>query len=404
LWTFIPLPILALIYWLIWQPNRDDVDFDPWTLVIILAAIWLVIAIVTVVVAGASYYQKWSAFERRVDLITSRVAQAEEGWTLSRRERARLSSLREQAADWMEILAIALHHPWSVAQSSREQQITTLDKASLPFAMHIANANTDSDGAANRLERNAAPALLRKGWREQAFRDLLEEIAKRVGVPSAAVSTGALDNDLPHASNNSRSIVRSHMNEQKLLERVATRRIDNLIAAIQKESLVGGDVDVVPLTTSHFAGMSNEVGGLASSDSAVGWDSHLRQTLGTATDAVPPINPLVISSGAIQAGHHEDLTSYVLAPERLATSFEATTGEGVKIIAYDNTASPSLDLVVRVDMAGPIPISALNLWRGSSGSSAPLLSDGELAACSTCGRTDCPGAQDLACKYARSGV
>jgi hypothetical protein len=404
LWTLIPLAMAAVVYWGIWYWNRDDVDFDPWALVMIVATIWLLIVVAATLGAGARYYQKWSAYERSVDLIASRIDQAEDGWAGSRRELTRLISLREQAADWLEIIATALHHPWMVRPEWREQATRTMDTANLPFAMHIANATTHDDGAANRLERNAAPTLLRKGWREEAFRDLLEEIAKVVGVPPAAIGTDALDSDMPHASNNSRSIVRSHMNEPALLEKVATRRITNLIAVIQRDSLVGGGVDVLPLTPGHFAGLTNEVQGLPAGNIGVPWDAHLRQTLGTATDFVPPINPLVISSVSIQAGHHQDLTSYVLAPERLVAGIEATTGEGVEVVAYDSTVSPSLDLVVRVDMAGPIPVGALNLWRGSSVHSAPQLVEGELAACLTCGRTDCPGAFDRVCGSARSGV
>lgn len=400
----LPLAIGALVFWLVWQVNRRDEEFDQWAPAIVLGAIWLVIGITVTIVSGATYYRRWSAFERRVDLITSRVSQAEDGLTGSRRELARLTSLHEQATDWLEIIATVLHYPWSVRPEWREQPVRDMDTSNLPFAMHIANANANDDGAANRLERNAAPTLLRKGWREEAFHDLLEEIAKTVGVPPLAVGTSALDNDMPHASNNSRSIVRSHMNEPEVLERVAARRIANLVFAIQQESLVGGGVDVVPLAIGQFAGLVNEAQGTSASDSRVSWDSYLRQTLGTATDAVPPINPLVISSVSVQAGHHEELTSYVLAPARLAASFEATTGAEVEVIAYDNTASPSLDLVVRVDMAGPIPIPALNLWRSSPGGASSMTNAGELAKCPSCGRPDCPGSRGLPCKHSKSGV
>ncbi|MBH0008612.1 hypothetical protein [Salinibacterium sp. SWN1162] len=404
LWALIPLTIAGLVYWMAWSTNGDDADFRPWNLVIFLAVAWLIIVIAAINMAGSEYYRKWSAFERRVDLITSRVNQAEDGWAGSRREWARLKSLHEQAADWLEILASALHHPWAVNPERHQQSIRTLESTNLPFAMHIANANPYNDGAAHRLERDAAPTLLRKGWREEAFRDLLDEIAREVAVSPLAIGTNALDNDIPYASNNSRSIVRSHMNKPEILERVADRRIANLILAIQQDSMTGGGVDVVPLTTGHFDGLAADTHGVSVDRTGIQWDAHLRETLGTATDAVPPINPLVISSVSVQAGHHEELTSYVLAPERLAAGFDATTGEAVKVIAYDNASSPSLDLVVRIDLAGPIPIAALNLWRGSSGRSSSLLAAGESPTCSTCGRVDCPGAQNRACKFARSGV
>ena len=64
----------------------------------------------------------------------------------------------------------------------------------------------------------------------------------------------------------------------------------------------------------------------------------------------------------VQEGHHEHVRSFLVLPERLEAHLEFRPDAPVSLIPYGSGGASTLDLVWRVDMAGPLPISAIRLW------------------------------------------
>jgi hypothetical protein len=285
---------------------------------------------------------------------------------------------------------------------------TDLDRARLPFALHIAHAAEDSSVGSDRLKLAGAESLVKVGWRADAFAELVEEIRQQLGLSRDQFGIDALDNDLPDATNNSRRRLRSLMTDDRILEGVAANRIERMAATLQIGGLYAANTPVERIESDPLAAFAAP--GEAGAARREPWVDFLTQTLGTDGDVATPLSPLGIAPHEVQEAHHELVTSYVLAPERIAADIESRSGAAIQVRPYGSGAVRTFDAVVRIDMVGPVPLSAINLWSGEPRSGrapeeVPVVVNPSAAGeprCEICGRTTCAAASPesaLPCDY-----
>ncbi|KQO99628.1 hypothetical protein [Leifsonia sp. Leaf264] len=370
-----------------------------------LAALILLVLVATILVMR--YYRRWSQFNRRIIETEQRLHAINDRAMAARREEYRLGSLSEQTRAWMDLMATALRTPWKARPEWDEAQARTADAASLPFAMRIARASDVDAEATRRLHRSVAAGLVRRGWRAAAFEELLRAIRDVLQVHDQAIDLDALDNDLPHLPNNARTILRENMGKDAVLEAVALKRLALLEEQVDFDSLYGSATRVQPVTDDPLAPFAARRVGDEAGDGTVAWDDFLTAALGTEEDRVSPLTALAITPYELQEGHHQAVHTFVLAPQRLAGQIPLPADGDVTIRPYDDRSSSEFDVVVRVDMAGPVPVDAIRLWgRGRVAEELQVQYAGSTAPrCPSCGRTSCPAADrtsGAACTY--SGV
>lgn len=346
----LPVWIEALRSTLSWYPS------DP-TIFTIAA----VIAVFLTVVALASYHRGWSQFQRRIDLAQAHLTRVAEGSVHARGEAARLASLHRQTVDWLVLLARGIHHPWLVPAEWQQRPSYGMARDSMPFAMQIGQVQDEDHAAATRLKRMTKERLVVRGWRQQAFTALIAEVAAELGQASASFGLAALDEDLPHSSNHTREMLRENMGNEAVLKRVAGPRLRELMTSIQRSALHGSRPLVHPVG-------DNPLRRIASFDVAAGagddvpWDDFLLGSLAGRRDPVTPLSAVSMSEQHVQEGHHEHVRSLLVLPERLEAHLEFRADAPVTLIPYGSSGAATLDLVWRVDMAGPLPVSAIRLW------------------------------------------
>lgn len=362
-WLVIVAVAALLILLPVWFGSlRADVPWypvDPWIFTIAAIA-----ALVLTLAALSRYHRGWSQFQRRVDLAHAHLARMSHGSVQARAEVARLASLHRQTVDWLVLLARGIHRPWLVPEEWLQRPSYGGARDSMPFAMQIGQVQDDDHAAATRLKRMTKERLVVKGWRQQAFNSLIAEVAAELGQGSAAFGLAALDEDLPHSSNHTREMLRENMGNEAVLTRVAGPRLRELMASIQRSALHGSKPLVHPIGDNPLRQIVSldPVGG---GGDDLPWDDFLLGSLAGRRDPVTPLSAVSMSEVHVQEGHHEHVRSFLVLPERLEAHLDFRADAPVSLIPYGGGGSSPLDLVWRVDMAGPLPVSAIRLWDAS---------------------------------------
>ncbi|MEF2976152.1 hypothetical protein [Subtercola sp. YIM 133946] len=386
-----------------------------------MIVVGVIVALVLFVFGFASsYYRGWSAYDRTVSTTLEDLNQLADASAAARSETQRLGSLYSQAMDWLELLSVSLYTPWTVNPAWLNTGLDTVDDHSMPFAMQIAQAYEGTSAESIRLQHSAAHSLVRIGWRAEAFEEMLSQIGSRLGLSADQLGLDALDHDLPHASNNSRRIVRQNMVDESLLEAVAKVRLRELIAAVQRGALCEARPHVRRLVTDPLAALRSDAAGIETSSAStqsLDWVAFLTEALGVEGDPTTPLSALGIAPFELQDGHHQAPATYLIVPQRLARTVRSQPGHELHITTYSDAVARPLDVVVRVDLVGPLPVNAVHLW-GDSRRRHPELAEALAAVqaaqnggfdaggagrasvgapalaprCPRCGKTTCPAA------------
>jgi hypothetical protein len=226
-----------------------------------------------------------------------------------------------------------------------------LDPDHLPFAMHIGQSIQGSGTGSDRLKREAAKQILKQGWRADAFQDLVSEVGGRLGYDHARFGIDTLESDLPDAPNNTRSMLAQNLANEDVLESIAARRLRALAEELQDESLYGEGTLVESMENDPLAAFRQGT-------TTVSWMEFLSKTI-SGTFAPTPLSVLGIAPQQVQKAHHQDVRSYVLAPESVIKALSPEQRLVLNARELPEEAEHSLDVVVRIDIAGPVPVDAM---------------------------------------------
>jgi hypothetical protein len=80
--------------------------------------------------------------------------------------------------------------------------------------------------------------------------------------------------------------------------------------------------------------------------------------------APPPLSALAISTHRVQQAHHQDVVSYVVGPEPVLERAVVTSRPGLVARALPSESGTGFDVLVRVDVVGPVPLDAVHALGG----------------------------------------
>lgn len=313
------------------------------------------------------YHRKWAAFERSVEIQLTNLERIEKGSTVCRSEIQRMTALHGQAIRWLKTLATVTHTPWQVRPSWLESGLKTLDLDSLPFAMRIAQADEGDRASFTTLLDSAQTKLQQPGWRKQAFDRLIAGIQNATGRSGKAFSLEALDQDLPHASNNSRSHLEKYISDDDVLQKVAVQYLKPLIEDLQGKAMANARPEVVQAEDDPLLALRGDIEEVDEYSNRQKWDEFLSHTLtlnNGETDPVTALSVMSIAPEKIMEGEHENVSSYALIPEHVSSKLDPVLSAGLIKQTYDAKIARPLDSVIRVDVVGPVNLRALRVVSG----------------------------------------
>ena len=321
--------------------------------------------------ALVGYHSGWSRFQRRVDVMQSRLEEVGRYSRHARQEAARLRSIHRQAVDWMVLLSKAIHRPWHVPAAWMERQGYEVARGALPFAVQIATIQDDDRAATERMRAAMTDQLIVRGWRHAAFESLVAELALLRGTQSGSFGIDALDEDLPHSSNHTRTMLLHGLDDDEALTRVAGPRLEQLVKESQLNYLNSMKPRVKPVGENPLRVLLKAGDPFDSGAGEVPWDDFLLGSLIGRRDPITPISATVLAELEVGERHHERVASYLVLPQRLVSRLDFQPEAAVTLVPFADGGSAPVDLVWRVDIAGPMPRAAIHLWSERHSSEAP---------------------------------
>lgn len=382
---------------------------------------WRILGILTAIFLGwmllslAVYYQGWSQYRRGVQNQLAKLQAVISGYVESQQEVNRLGLLYRQAGEWLEILAHVLYRPWASHPDWQDSKGIGGDFGDIPFALRIAHVDDETGAKSAELERIIASKLLVQGWRAEAFKDLVHEISQDLGVGADKLSVDQLDKDLPHQTNNTRNILRKHLEasarsgkegegqerkNDRYLVRVARKRLSYLIEQTQSVALSAARPQVKQLLHDPLGALATDAEAVGGTDSTQDWDGFLKESLGTEEIVQPPLSILNFTPQGQMNKVGEDPRTFVLIPQRLADALPASDDSDIQMVPVNDDSSRPVEIIARVDVAGPVQASSLRLF-SSPGSKQADRSSAATAretvaevVCPSCHDPSCPASQD----------
>ena len=374
---FLVAGIAASIGWGMWA-NEDLKALGAkilfWTAIATPA-----ILLISMLLLFIPYHRKWAAFERSVEIQLTNLERIETGTSVCRSEIQRLTAIHAQAIHWLKILATVTHTPWEVRPSWLESGLKTLDLDSMPYAMKVAQAHEGDRASFTTLLDSAQTKLEQPGWRKQAFDRLVEAIQDSTGRSGKAFSLEALDQDLPHATNNSRNHLEKYMEDSGILQTVAAQYLKPLIEELQGKAMANARPEVVQAEDDPLQEFRGDIEGIEDYSNRQKWDEFLSHTLTLNSGDIDPVTALSvlsISPENVMEGEHENVSSYALIPEHVYSKLDPAVSTGLTTQTYDSKVARPLDSVIRVDIVGPVNLRSLRVVSGTR-AAAQKDSDGD---------------------------
>ena len=307
------------------------------------------------------YYRAWSEFARQVTLILWELDLVTRNTAHCRSEKSRLDGLYPQVKDWLEILGCSVNIPWLIRHEwlSAKNENLALDHA--PFSLRIAQAEEDEIEAARALRRDAIERHLRPGWRREVFKSQVAEIRKILGLPEGRLDVEILDKDITYSPGGPRSLVKQYISDESQLFNVAKSQLIPLMSVVQTESITAARPPVVENRENPLESIYEDDMGLGD-DAKHPWDDFLSLAIGSDSRPNTPLSVLTFSSSGKQAGHADNFQTVLYGPDRIISKVFTP---GVLSDSYSADARLPMDIVVRIDLAGPISKSDLLITQES---------------------------------------
>jgi hypothetical protein len=343
----------------------------------------------------SSYHREWSQHEIAIRRTLSDLQWARSTMYEMRRETARLESLHLQLRDWLELLAQGLLNPWSIDPRLSDQGALQIDEDKFPVAIGLAQATDGDMTSLARLQREAITRILRPGWRDRAFQDHVKEIGSRLGFEENQFSVVRLEEDLPEASNNTRTILRDRLLDSEVLRALGKEKLREISVHVQIRALAEARPPIAVAYEDPLAGIDPLSGLISAEQSEVTWDEFLLEIAGSPGQPNPPMTLKSFTTLGRGESWHMRAKTYLLMPGRLTTHDRVKSLIDAKINTYADDDSRPLDLLVRVDITGPVPGEFIALWNDAEDDRPPTFDpQPEFKVCRLCGDPGCPASDD----------
>lgn len=312
-------------------------------------------AVVILFLSLVSYYRGWSTFQAKVNRTLWELEEVAQNATTVRSEQLRLKSVYPQLREWLEIMGHSLTRPWNVNQKWLETLSANIQRGTLPHSMHVAQTDESEGPAMMGMQRFAAERFMVRGWRSRVFAEQVDIIREQLGLNQDRLDVDLLDSDIAYAPNGPRALVRENIVDLKILEKVAMKQIEPLTLLVQKEAIANTRPPVHEVK-------SDQMNALSDSDSEtneVAWDDFLSMPLGGNSRLVSPFALHALSDSGQVSGHHSRAESFFILPQRLESQVANEKPENIR--TYNESTSLPMDIVIRLDITGPIPNENLAL-------------------------------------------
>jgi ribosomal protein S15P/S13E len=361
-------------------------------------AIWVsaILFTFTLLAGLIIYYSDWSVFRRQVTEELSGLDNVVTGYVKTKQELARLDFLYEQTRVWLKLLAHTIYRPWKIHPDWKSENVAQKSSESFPMALRVAQAAEDDIAESAQLRRAIASRLLVQGWRSDAFEKSVSQIGQYLGYDAQKVSIELLESDLPHQPNNSRKLVLDFFEHSAETAALGTLDLGSAPnpGSNPASKVPPSDYYLVEVARTHMAYLIEKTQGLALSEArpsvqhvvlnpladllqpgedseslqTAGWHEFLASGLGIEEPIQPPLGLLAFTDEGMKARSADPANSKtkILIPERAASAIPKPKASNIELVSLpDDEESHPAEIIVRLDVSGPLPFRHVSLIQNS---------------------------------------
>jgi hypothetical protein len=313
---------------------------------------------ISIVSAFVLYYKDWRAFEWKIKALNHQLEDVAVGVDKVRQEEVRLTSLYPQVKDWLEIISFSLNRPWSMNDRWFRSYLSDLNQDEFPFSLRIAQAQESDASSMRLLHGKTMKRFATHGWRTRVFKDQIQAIAHKVGLPIERMNIEGLDQDIAYSPGGPRAEMRRGLVNSDALELVARKQLIPLTVKVQSEEITKSRPPVKENRTNVLDEIQADQAGLVE-DKRLEWDEFLKQPLGSEEGIITPFSLASLAPGQVLEGYHEKIKSHYVVPKRLESTVKSIPGARVE--SYSESANLPMDIVIRMDLSDVFPPNALKI-------------------------------------------
>ncbi len=313
---------------------------------------------VAILSAFVLYYKDWRKFDWDIKVLNHQLDEVAVGVDKVRHEEVKLTSLYPQVKDWLEIIGYSLNRPWSMNDRWFRSHLSDLNQDEFPFSLRIAQAQESDASSMHLLHGKTMKRFATQGWRTRVFKDQIQAIAQKVGLPLERMNIEGLDQDIAYSPGGPRSEMRKGLVNPDALELVARKQLTQLTVKVQSEEITKSRPPVKENRTNALDEIQADQAGLVEAK-RIEWDEFLKEPLGSGEGIITPFSLASLAPGQILEGYHERIKSHYVVPKRLES--EVKSIPGARVESYLESANLPMDIVIRMDLSDAFPPNALKI-------------------------------------------
>jgi hypothetical protein len=313
---------------------------------------------VAILSAFMLYYKDWRKFDWDIKVLNHQLEDVAVGVDKVRNEEVKLTSLYPQVKDWLEIIGYSLNRPWSMNDRWFRSYLSDLNQDEFPFSLRIAQAQEGDLSSMNLLRGKTMKRFATQGWRTRVFKDQIQAIAQKVGLPLERMNIEGLDQDIAYSPGGPRSEMRKGLENPDALELVARKQLGPLTVKVQSEEITKSRPSVKENRSNALDEIQADQAGLVEAK-RLDWDEFLKEPLGSGEGIITPFSLASLAPGQILEGYHERIKSHYVVPKRLEANVKSIPGARVE--SYLESANLPMDIVIRMDLSDAFPPNALKI-------------------------------------------
>jgi hypothetical protein len=313
---------------------------------------------IAILSAFVLYYKDWRKFDWDIKVLNHQLDEVAVGVDKVRHEEVKLTSLYPQVKDWLEIIGYSLNRPWSMNDRWFRSYLSDLNQDEFPFSLRIAQAQEGDVSSMNLLHGKTFKRFATQGWRTKVFKDQIQAIAQKVGLPIERMNIEGLDQDIAYSPGGPRSEMRKGLENPDALELVARKQLIPLTMKVQSEEITKSRPPVMENRSNALDEIQADQAGLVEAK-RLDWDEFLKEPLGSGEGIITPFSLVSLAPGQILEGYHERIKSHYVVPKRLESDVKSIPGARVE--SYLESANLPMDIVIRMDLSDAFPPNALKI-------------------------------------------
>ena len=290
------------------------------------------------------------AFSRRnsehSQLVAEESAAAtamENGIEKVKNARERIDSLHPQVPQVIEVLSLGLHNPWKIDSSSLLFTGSIPNTAVLPASVEVAVPTiVKKSPKYEELVLLTMNKIQIPGWRDQAFRKVVQELAESIGFGANDMAVRELDED--QRKSGKRQLLIAAGKDPAPTEKVGIEQVENFTKVTQEQVLPTSQPQIVSLRPNPLEGLELDGSiGFNIQDGVSKWEVYLSEI----ADLASPWSTSTFSSKGQAQSKHINVESIFISSEQVN---KLTKPGVVGEVAVRPGARP-FEVAIRVDFS-----------------------------------------------------